>query len=104
MAAQDDAARASFDARSSEEPAAKVGFQDADEALPQYHIEAQASLVERPLRALKYGEAFAVLDSYGDIGWYPGPEGLYFQDTRYLSRLALTIEDERPMMLSSAMQ
>lgn len=33
------------------------GFQDADEVLPQYHIEAQTSLVERPLRSLKYGEA-----------------------------------------------
>ena len=105
MAAQDDAARARQAEHDDEiKQAPKAGFQDADEALPQYHIEAQASLVERPLRALKYGEAFAVLDSYGDIGWYPGADGLYFQDTRYLSRLALTVEDERPMMLSSAMQ
>ncbi|GJE76812.1 amylo-alpha-1,6-glucosidase [Methylorubrum suomiense] len=103
MAAQDDAAKARH-AEDETKQAAKAGFQDADEALPQYHIEAQASLVERPLRSLKYGEAFAVLDSYGDIGWYPGADGLYFQDTRYLSRLALTVEDERPMMLSSAMQ
>lgn len=103
MAAQDDAAH--LHAGGTEgKTAPMAGFQDADEHLPQYHIEAQASLVERPLRALKYGEAFAVLDSYGDIGWVPGPEGLYFQDTRYLSRLALTVEDERPMMLSSAMQ
>ncbi|MBB2960381.1 amylo-alpha-1,6-glucosidase [Methylobacterium sp. R2-1] len=103
MAVQDDAAHFHAD-RSEGQTASKFGFLDADENLPQYHIEAQASLVDRPLRALKYGEAFAVLDSYGDIGWYPGPEGLYFQDTRYLSRLALTIEDERPMMLSSAIQ
>lgn len=103
MAAQHDAAH--IHAGTTEERTApKLGLQDADEHLPQYHIEAQASLVERPLRALKYGETFAVLDSYGDIGWYPGPEGLYFQDTRYLSRLALTVEDQRPMMLSSAMQ
>ncbi len=103
MAAQDDAAQ-THAGLSQGKTAPTSGFQDADEHLPQYHIEAQASLVERPLRALKYGEAFAVLDSYGDIGWAPGPEGLYFQDTRYLSRLALTVEDERPMMLSSAMQ
>ncbi|UMY17699.1 amylo-alpha-1,6-glucosidase [Methylobacterium organophilum] len=86
------------------EAAGSAGFVDADEALPQYHIEATTSLTDRPLRSLKYGEAFAVLDAYGDIGWVPGAEGLYFQDTRYLSRLALTIEDQRPMMLSSAMQ
>ncbi|GMA78194.1 hypothetical protein GCM10025880_46110 [Methylorubrum aminovorans] len=103
MAAQDDAAHLHAEG-SEERTASKFGLLDADENLPQYHIEAQASLVDRPLRALKYGEAFAVLDSYGDIGWTPGPEGLYFQDTRYLSRLALTIEDERPMMLSSAIQ
>ncbi|CAO4133994.1 MAG: glycogen debranching N-terminal domain-containing protein [Methylobacteriaceae bacterium] len=103
MAAQDDAAHLHADG-SEGQTASRFGFLDADENLPQYHIEAQASLVDRPLRALKYGEAFAVLDSYGDIGWVPGPEGLYFQDTRYLSRLALTIEDERPMMLSSAIQ
>jgi glycogen debranching enzyme len=81
-----------------------AGFQDADEVLPQYHIEAQTSLVERPLRSLKYGESFAVLDSYGDIGVLPGPEGLYFQDTRYLSRMHVTIEDQRPLLLSSVMQ
>ena len=39
------------------------GFQDADDVLPPYHIEAQTSLVERPLRSLKFGEAFGVLDS-----------------------------------------
>ncbi|MDH2310753.1 amylo-alpha-1,6-glucosidase [Methylobacterium brachiatum] len=80
------------------------GFQDADDVLPTYHIEAHTSLVERPLRALKFGEAFGVLDSYGDIGVQPGPEGLYFQDTRYLSRLELTVEGQRPLMLSSVMQ
>ncbi|MGT2482056.1 glycogen debranching N-terminal domain-containing protein [Methylobacterium oryzae CBMB20] len=57
-----------------------------------------------PLRSLKFGEAFGVLDSYGDIGVQPGPEGLYFQDTRYLSRLEVTVEGQRPLMLSSVMQ
>ncbi len=80
------------------------GFQDADDVLPTYHIEAQTSLVERPLRSLKFGEAFGVLDFYGDIGVQPGPEGLYFQDTRYLSRLEVTVEGQRPLMLSSVMQ
>lgn len=84
--------------------AALRGFQDADEVLPPYHIEAQTSLTERPLRSLKYGESFGVLDSYGDIGVQPGPEGLYFQDTRYLSRLEFTVEGQRPLMLSSVMQ
>ncbi|WP_132252009.1 amylo-alpha-1,6-glucosidase [Methylobacterium segetis] len=102
MAAEDMTAKAH--APDAEAPQRAFGFQDADEVLPQYHIEAQTSLVERPLRSLKFGEAFAVLDSYGDIGVLPGPEGLYFQDTRYLSRLHFTIEDQRPLLLSSVMQ
>jgi glycogen debranching enzyme len=89
-----------------QEPAAlsPIGSGHDDEALPQYHIEAQTSLVERPLRSLKHGDAFAVLDSYGDIGVFPGPEGLYFQDTRFLSRLELTVEGQRPLLLGSVIQ
>ncbi|AWN42065.1 amylo-alpha-1,6-glucosidase [Methylobacterium durans] len=102
MAAEDMTAK--VHSREAEAQQRVYGFQDADEVLPQYHIEAQTSLVERPLRSLKYGEAFAVLDSYGDVGVLPGPEGLYFQDTRYLSRLHFTIEDQRPLLLSSVMQ
>src|SRR4051812_37447601 len=102
MAAEDMTAKAHPAA--SQAPQRVHGFQDADEVLPQYHIEAQTSLVDRPLRSLKFGEAFAVLDSFGDIGVQPGPEGLYFQDTRYLSRLHFTIEGQRPLMLSSVMQ
>ena len=53
-----------------------------------HEIEAQTSLVERPLRNLKHGDAFAVLDSYGDIGTIKDtPEGLFYRDTRYLSHL-----------------
>lgn len=103
MAAEDDLAQAKL--TPSIKPAASPpGFHAADESIPEYKIEAHTSLVERPLRSLKYGEAFAVLDSYGDIGVLPGPEGIYFQDTRYLSRLAFLIEDQRPLLLSSVMQ
>jgi glycogen debranching enzyme len=74
------------------------------EALSEYHIEAQTSLVERSLRSLKHGNAFAVLDSYGDLGVFEGPEGLFFEDTRYLSRFQLTVEGQRPLLLGSVMQ
>ncbi len=36
--------------------------------LPQHYIETEGSLVQRPLRSLKDGDAFAVFDEYGDIG------------------------------------
>ncbi len=74
------------------------------EPFPEYHIETQTSLVERSLRSLKHGNAFAVIDSYGDIGLIEGPEGLFFEDTRFLSRLQLTVEGQRPLLLGSVMQ
>jgi glycogen debranching enzyme len=69
--------------------------------LPQHYIEAAGSLVRRQLRSLKHGDAFAVFDDYGDIGVIgTGPEGLYFNDTRYLSWYGLRFEGKRPLLLS----
>src|SRR3954465_12087149 len=68
----------------------------------EYEIETQTSLVDRPLHSLKHGDAFAVLDSYGDIGTAQGTaEGLFYRDTRYLSHYELRIEGKRPLLLSS---
>src|SRR3954449_2091288 len=70
----------------------------------EYEIETQTSLVDRPLRTLKHGDAFAVLDSYGDIGTIADTaEGLFYRDTRYLSHYELRIEGKRPLLLSSAL-
>jgi hypothetical protein len=45
----------------------------------EYEIETQGSPVDRQLRNLKHGDAFAVLDSFGDIGKVADtPEGLFF--------------------------
>lgn len=68
----------------------------------EYEIEARTSLVDRPLRTLKDGDLFVVLDSLGQIGAIPETaEGVYFQDTRFLSRLELRLQQERPLLLSS---
>jgi glycogen debranching enzyme len=70
-----------------------------------YYIEPQTSLVERPWRALKHGDIFAVLDSYGDIGIGPeGPEGIFFRDTRYLSKFDVRFEGKRPLLLGSVIE
>ena len=70
-----------------------------------HHIEAQTSLVERPLRTLKSGDAFAVMSSYGDISAAGGtPEGLFYRDTRYLSHFELLFEGHRPLLLGSVIQ
>src|SRR5262249_3711035 len=53
-------------------------------------------------RALKYGDTFVVVDSHGDIGTAAGgPDGLFFADTRYLSRLELVLRGEQPLLLGS---
>src|SRR5450631_4028177 len=78
---------------------------DAAIDLPQHYIEIQGSLVQRSLRSLKHGDAFAVFDNYGDIGVIgTGPEGLYFNDTRFLSWYGLRFEGQRPLLLSSVVQ
>ncbi len=78
--------------------------QDADD-VSEYHIEAQTSLVERSLRTLKHGDAFAVLDAYGDIGGVEtSAEGLFFRDMRHLSRFQFWFAGRRPLLLSSVIQ
>jgi glycogen debranching enzyme len=73
--------------------------------LPHHYIEAETSLVQRALRSLKHGDAFAVFDEYGDIGHArDGPEGIYFNDTRFLSWHELRFEGKRPLLLSSVVQ
>jgi glycogen debranching enzyme len=77
----------------------------AAEPAADHSIETTTSLIERVLRTLKEGDAFAVMDRYGDIGSEPdSPEGVYFRDTRYLSRYEMRIEGKRPLLLGSSIQ
>ncbi|WP_454858440.1 amylo-alpha-1,6-glucosidase [Rhizobium binxianense] len=79
----------------------------ASTAMPvaQFFIPAAASLQERRPRTLKHGDTFAVFDHNGDALSGPGsPEGLFHRDTRYLSHLYLTINGQRPMLLSSTLR
>ena len=72
----------------------------ASPAAPFYIAATQA--VGRLRRTLKDGDTFAVLDRHGDITATPsGPDGLFYQDTRYLSHLELRINDKRPLLLGS---
>src|ERR671929_963110 len=91
-----------------QERALSIARTSGIESQSEHHIEAETSLVERHLRTLKHGDAFGVFDGYGDIGTPgkdgSGPEGLFFRDTRFLSRLELRLEDKRPLLLSSVIQ
>src|SRR5881394_1436352 len=56
----------------------------------------------RPRRTLKHGDTFAVFDDHGDIGASAGcADGVYFDDTRFLSRLELTLNGMPPLLLGS---
>ena len=68
----------------------------------EYYIHATSSRVDDRKRVLKQGEAFAVFDRLGDMHPYGHVgHGLYCWDTRFLSRLELTIGGVRPLLLNS---
>ncbi|MGH7160012.1 MAG: glycogen debranching N-terminal domain-containing protein, partial [Acetobacteraceae bacterium] len=68
-----------------------------------FYISATGSLAEQRPRTLKAGDIFAVFGHSGDATDGPGSaEGIYYRDTRYLSRIALSINGARPLLLSSA--
>ncbi len=73
--------------------------------LDEFVIPASVSSQHRRPRTLKHGDVFAVFDHYGDALSGPDdPEGVFYRDTRHLSRLYLSIEGARPMLLSSTLR
>jgi glycogen debranching enzyme len=71
----------------------------------QFFIPAAASLQERRPRSLKHGDTFAVFDPNGDaLSGQGSPEGLFHRDTRHLSHLFLTVDGQRPLLLSSVLR
>src|SRR5579862_6559870 len=59
----------------------------------------------RPRRSLKYDDTFAVLDSHGDIGASAGgPDGLFHDDTRFLSRLTFSLNGCEPLLLGFSLR
>ena len=68
----------------------------------EFYIRSSSPRVDVRTRALKQGDTFAVFDRFGDIEMFGSGElGLYYQDTRFLSRLSLRIGKDRPLLLSS---
>lgn len=68
----------------------------------QYYIRATSPIVDDRVRVLKSGDTLAIFDRYGDIERAgPGTHGLYFRDTRFLSRFAVRLENSPLQLLSS---
>jgi glycogen debranching enzyme len=56
-------------------------------------------------RDLKHGDSFAFFDSFGDASPDVGTtQGIYYLDTRHLSRLSMILDGARPMLLSSTLR
>jgi glycogen debranching enzyme len=71
---------------------------DAAEEIP-FYIPATGA-PSRPRLVLKHGDTFAVLDNHGDVGVAAGGlDGLFFCDTRFLSRLELRLNGLSPLLL-----
>ena len=71
----------------------------------EFYIAVSSSLLERRPRTLKHDDTFAVFDHHGDIVAAPhGPEGLYHEDTRHLSRFEVRLAGEKPLLLGSVLQ
>ncbi|HLG81009.1 MAG TPA: amylo-alpha-1,6-glucosidase [Bradyrhizobium sp.] len=83
----------------------------SEAAAPALHVDpipeapfyiAVAEAPTRARRTLKSGDTFIVMDTHGDVGASAGgPDGLFHFDTRYLSRLEVTICDLQPLLLGS---
>jgi len=67
-----------------------------------YYILSTSSLADDRVRVLKHGETFAVFDRRGDIEPLgTSVQGVYHEETRYLSHWVLRLQNLRPLLLSS---
>src|SRR5258705_11846495 len=71
----------------------------------EFYIRSSSARVDVRTRVLKQGDTFAVFDRFDDIETFgTGEPGLYYQDTRFLSRLTLRLGKDRPLLLSSTVR
>jgi glycogen debranching enzyme len=70
-----------------------------------YYIQASAAVTHEHSYVLKQGDAFGVFESSGHINASHRPaEGLFFEGTRFLSRLELSLANHPPLLLSSSVR
>ncbi|HSH89936.1 MAG TPA: amylo-alpha-1,6-glucosidase [Ramlibacter sp.] len=70
-----------------------------------WYVAATAASTEEQPQVLKHDHTFAMFDRFGDVqALAPGKEGLYHNDTRYLSHQEFMIEGARPLQLGSSVE
>lgn len=68
-----------------------------------YYIHAASARIDDRTRVLKHANTFGVFDRFGGIEAVGnGQFGVFYQDTRFLSRLILRLAGKRPLLLSSS--
>jgi glycogen debranching enzyme len=78
---------------------------DVIEIGQQFYIRARSSLADARTLSLLHNDTLAIFDRHGDIQPIGlAQQGIFFQDTRHLSRLELRIGRMRPLLLSSSIQ
>ena len=81
---------------------AQTELETGSAANDHHPVNSASSIQERELRAVKYGDAFALFDTHGDIvGGEAAPEGVYYRDMRHLSFWRMTVCGTYPMLLAS---
>jgi glycogen debranching enzyme len=71
----------------------------------EYYVRASSALADDRTRVLKYGDTFAVFNRYGDIEAFgPSQFGLFHAESRHLSRFAMRINQQQPLLLSSTIR
>jgi len=71
----------------------------------QYYVRAISSFADDRTRVLKYGKTFAVFNRFGDLeALGPMQFGLFYSETRHLSRFTLRLNGREPMLLNSTIR
>jgi glycogen debranching enzyme len=71
----------------------------------EFYIRSSSARVDVRTRVLKQGDMYAVFDRFGDVETFgTGELGLFYQDTRFLSRMTLRLGKDRPLLLSSTVR
>jgi len=70
-----------------------------------WYVAATSASAEEQPQVLKNDHTFAMFDRFGDVQVLaPGKEGLYHNDTRFLSHQELLIDGARPLYLGSSVE
>jgi len=70
-----------------------------------FHISADLANADDRIKVLNYSNTFAIFDRWGDI--HPlgkKVHGIYHQGTRFINRLELRLNDQKPVLLSSSIK